>query len=120
MSPDDRNEAASQIRPYTLTSGRTKATVELPVEATLALAPDRPREDDLDASHARVVALCAGSPSVAEISSRVGAPLGVVRVLISDLVESGHLTVQATLGGDASSSEREDLIERTLRGLRAI
>ena len=58
------------------------------------------------------------TPSVAEISSLIGAPLGVVRVLVGDLVHSGHLQVHATLSSDASSDERHDLIERTLRGLR--
>ncbi|MDE9364818.1 DUF742 domain-containing protein, partial [Luteipulveratus sp. YIM 133132] len=64
--------------------------------------------------------VCEATPSVAEVSAKVGAPLGVVRVLIGDLIESGFLRVQATLTDSSSVRERHDLIERTLRGLRAI
>jgi hypothetical protein len=46
-------------------------------------------------------------------------PIGVVRVLLGDLVEQGHVGVQATLTDSSSRDERLDLIERTLRGLRA-
>lgn len=114
----DPPEGASQVRPYTLTSGRTRSDVDLPMEATLTALADRPTTP-LEPSRAQIVELCTSStPSVAEISSLIGAPLGVVRVLVGDLVHSGHLQVHATLSSDASSDERHDLIERTLRGLR--
>ncbi|WP_082221071.1 DUF742 domain-containing protein [Luteipulveratus halotolerans] len=118
---DEEAPRAGIVRPYALTSGRTRAKVDLPVEATLQLDPsvwDQTwSEDDLTA---RIVAVCEATPSVAEVSAKVGAPLGVVRVLIGDLIESGYLKVQATLTDHSSTGERHDLIERTLRGLRAI
>ena len=58
--------------------------------------------------------------SVAEVSALVKMPIGVVRVLLGDLVERGHVRVQATMTEDSSFDERRDLIERTLRGLRAL
>jgi hypothetical protein len=66
------------------------------------------------------VQLCAERPSVAEISARLDLPLGVARVLVGDLVTSGHLRVRATLDDHSTLEERRDLIGRTLRGLRAI
>ena len=45
-------------------------------------------------------------------------PIGVVRVLLSDLVEQGLVRVQATITDSSSKDERIELIERTLRGLR--
>ena len=45
-------------------------------------------------------------------------PIGVVRVLLSDLVEQGLVQVQATITDSSSIDERIELIERTLRGLR--
>ena len=45
-------------------------------------------------------------------------PIGVVRVLLSDLVEQGLVQVQATITESSSIDERIELIERTLRGLR--
>jgi hypothetical protein len=46
-------------------------------------------------------------------------PVGVVRVLLGDLVEQGYVRVQETLGEASPVDVRRDLIERTLRGLRA-
>ena len=56
--------------------------------------------------------------SVAEVSALVSMPIGVVRVLLSDLVEQGLVQVQATITESSSKDERIELIERTLRGLR--
>ena len=56
--------------------------------------------------------------SVAEVSALVSMPIGVVRVLLSDLMEQGLVQVQATITERSSKDERIELIERTLRGLR--
>ena len=66
----------------------------------------------------RIVEVC-DRKSVAEVSAAVSMPIGVVRVLLGDLVEQGFVGVQATLNDSSSRDERLDLIERTLRGLRA-
>ena len=105
------------VRPYTITAGRTKATIDLPVEATLR------RDSAYDGSQLGVAAhrifdIC-DTKSVAEVSALVSMPIGVVRVLLSDLVEHGMVRVQATLTDTSSVDERRELIERTLRGLRA-
>ncbi len=63
--------------------------------------------------------LCATRPSVAEIAARLDVPLGVARVLVGDLVQSGYLRVLPTLDDSSSAEERRELIGRTLRGLQA-
>lgn len=112
---------ASLVRPYTLTAGRTDTTVELPLEAPVQALPlalaRRWSPHDL---RGRIVALCARSPSVAEISARLDLPLGVARVLVGDLVTTGYLRVQTTLTDRSTRDERRELIGRTLRGLRAL
>lgn len=112
---------ASLVRPYILTAGRTKASVELPLEAPIqtlqsALFHRWPRND----VRGRIVQLCTNSPSVAEISARLDLPLGVTRVLVGDLVTSGYLRVNRTLTERSTRDERRELIGRTLRGLRAL
>jgi hypothetical protein len=57
---------------------------------------------------------------VAEIAARLNVPVGVTRVLVSDLVESGHLRVLTTLDDSSSVEVRRELIGRTLRGLRTL
>ena len=114
----DEEPAARIVRPYTITAGRTRSTVDLPMEARLGLDPsahERAWGSDLQG---RIVEVC-DQKSVAEVSAAVSMPIGVVRVLLGDLVEQGYVGVQATLNDSSSRDERLDLIERTLRGLRA-
>lgn len=111
----------SLVRPYTLTAGRTRSHVDLPLEApirTLPAAP-APRWPNSDV-RAKILALGAGGPSVAEIAARLALPLGVARVLIGDLVTQDYLRVEATLAESSTIDERRELIGRTLRGLRAL
>jgi hypothetical protein len=104
------------VRPYTLTAGRTKATVDLPLEATLVRLAF---SDDLDLSTgARQVLETCNGRSVAEVASLVSIPIGVVRVLLSDLVDQGSVQVQQTLTESSPVHDRIALIERTLSALR--
>ena len=117
--PDEEPVAAARfVRPYTITAGRTKSAVDLPVEATLRQQPALPGAvADLAAGAQRVLSLC-DQKSVAEVSALASMPIGVVRVLLGDLVEQGLVQVQATITESSSKDERIELIERTLRGLR--
>jgi hypothetical protein len=104
------------VRPYTLTAGRTKATVDLPLEATLVRLAF---SDDLELSTgARQVLETCNGRSVAEVASLVSIPIGVVRVLLSDLVDQGFVHVQQTLTETSPVHDRIALIERTLSALR--
>ncbi len=114
---DVEARAPRLVRSYTLTAGRTRTDVDLPVEATLR----RQGFDDEggETPRQRILRVC-DSKSVAEVSALVKMPIGVVRVLLGDLVQEGLVRVQATLTDSSSTDERRDLIERTLRGLRAL
>jgi uncharacterized protein DUF742 len=119
---DRRNgDQPSLVRPYTLTAGRTDSRVRLPLEAPIETrASTRPVRWPVNDVRGQIIALCADSPSVAEIAAHLSLPLGVARVLIGDLVTQGYLRVHATLSESASTDERRELIGRTLRGLRAL
>ncbi len=109
------------VRPYTLTSGRTDTTVDLPLEAPIqTVQAGLTRRWPSNDARGRIIQLCVGSPSVAEISARLDLPLGVVRVLVGDLVLSGCLRVHETLSERSTRDERHELIGRTLRGLKAL
>jgi Protein of unknown function (DUF742) len=111
--------AARIVRPYALTAGRTRAAVDLPLEATLRLDPSATRRAWGDDVTGKIVEIC-DTRSVAEVSALVQRPIGVVRVLLGDLVQQGYVHVQKTLTEDSTDNERYDLLERTLRGLRAL
>lgn len=121
LDPEPPPPEARLVRPYTLTAGRTKAEVDIPLEAPVQALQSAtflrwPRGD----VRGRIVQLCRKSPSVAEISARLDLPLGVARVLVGDLVTSGYLRVNRTLTDRSTGDERRELIGRTLRGLRAL
>lgn len=121
MNRPEQKQSASRARPYTLTGGRTRARIEMPIEAPVEALVS---SDELDVApgdvHAVIVQLCGRRPSIAEISAYAGLPIGVTRVLVGDLVESGHLRVHATLTDRSTATERRRLIERILSGLRAL
>jgi thioredoxin-dependent peroxiredoxin len=112
----------SLVRPYTLTTGRTDAGVELALEAPIealntTAKPPRWRRNDV---RGQILTSCVHSPSVAEIASRLSLPLGATRFLVDDLVTQGYLRAHAPLSDSMTIDERRELITRTLRGLRAL
>lgn len=105
------------VRPYVLTSGRTRGHGQLLVH-TLVSAPGY---DPLFAStlppEARLLyeRACTVTESIAELSAHCGVPLGVTRVLLGDLCSAGRVLVEAPA---AASPYDRTLLERVLDGLR--
>jgi DNA-binding MarR family transcriptional regulator len=120
MATEDMGGEPSLVRPYSLTSGRTRPTIELALEALIQALPDTGDLIELSNIEAAIVELSQQSPSVAEIAARLSVPIGVARVLVADLVDNGYVQVLATLQDDSSDAERRELIERVLSGLRKI
>jgi hypothetical protein len=119
MDKPETTTPPNRARPYTLTGGRTRAPIDLPIEVTVETLNGELDWEPGDV-RAMIVQLCRDRPSIAEISSYAALPIGVTRVLVGDLVESGHLRVHATLTDSSTVSDRRRLIERTLDGLRAL
>ena len=63
---------------------------------------------------------CLRTRSVAEIAADLSLPLGATRFLVGDLGTQGYLRVHTAPGDSMSVDERRELMERTLRGLRAL
>lgn len=118
---------SSRVRPYTITRGRTRFGRVLLVE-TLVSALNRPA-DPADRSLPELAAICdltrGQMRSIAEISALLQIPLGVVKVLVSDLAEQGRVRVHGDdsaqpLDTEAALSGKRDLLERVLGGLRKL
>jgi hypothetical protein len=107
------------VRPYTLTGGRTEPThTKLPIETLVATTPaGAAARLQLERGAEAILELCYHVLSVAEIAARLHLPLGVARVLVSDLAEVGYVELQRP----ATVSDRPDsvLLRRILRGLRS-
>ncbi len=86
------------VRPYALTSGRTRpsgAAIDLLalVAATPAPAGAEP-ERELGPEHRRLLRFCRLPIPVADLAATLDLPLGVARILIADLREYGMVSVR--------------------------
>ncbi|MBC3193458.1 DUF742 domain-containing protein [Pseudonocardia sp. C8] len=118
-SPEGQPRMRSKrIRPYTLTGGRTRARHELLVEALVSVPDYDPSLPETLMPESRMLYEHARSrASIAELSVAVGAPLGVVRVLISDLAAQGAVYVHPT--AHTYHHDRE-MLGRILDGLQRL
>ncbi|HEY8481716.1 MAG TPA: DUF742 domain-containing protein [Spirillospora sp.] len=112
-----RNERAL-VRPHVVTGGRAHPTRNVFDLVTLVIFnADLPRTG-LSPEKLRIIELCRGGAlSVAEISGHLGLPVGVTKVLLSDLVDDGHLTTRA--GAPETRNAKAKLLQEVLDGLRA-
>jgi len=104
---------------YALTGGRTRATdgPNMPVEALVTVTEAGIYATDLQLEYRAAVELAVAPVSIVEIGASLGVPVGVARVLVSDLVNAKYLVVHlppTTDGGPAP-----EILERLLDGLRA-
>jgi hypothetical protein len=112
--------AASAVRPYAWTRGRTKSGLDLAIEALVSTC-QRAKDQMglLQLEHRAVAELCEQTRSVAEVAALLSIPLGVARVVLGDMVGLNLVTVHQT----ASSAGNEPdlaLMERVLSGLRRL
>ncbi|WIX90073.1 DUF742 domain-containing protein [Amycolatopsis sp. DG1A-15b] len=117
---DEPRRSPALARPYAWTEGRTAPSVEIAVEALVETTADGRAEAVYQTSSAlaEVLELCVRPRSLMEIAALLGLPLGVVRVLVSDLMQDYLVIVRDTLSDTATWDERHDLMERVLHGLR--
>jgi hypothetical protein len=103
------------IRPFVLTGGRTASS--MPVEALAVASYDALTATvRLSSEQQSIVNLCQTPQAVAEISARLGLPLGVTRILISDLESMGAVYIAQVAG----ASSDLDLIGRLLDGIHRL
>ena len=124
MNPDgDRwfdREAGPVVRPYAVTRGRTRAPTgqfDL-ISVVVATGVQPPDTVWLGPEQQRMLGLCRRPVSIADVASDIGLPLGVVRVLLSDLYDQGLVTV-------LSAPQPRDVpdmhvLRKVLNGLKAL
>jgi hypothetical protein len=108
---------SSLIRPYVLTGGRTRPEgPELPIESVVVTSPTADLSS-LGFDQAQLATACAEPISIAELAAALDVPLGVARILVSDLVGAGILDANPT---NDNSVAPPQLIERLIEGIRAL
>lgn len=107
-----------RVRPYVLTGGRTRTRYPLLVESLVSVPHYDPQLSAtlLPESQAVYEYACRGM-SVAELSAHARIPLGVTRVLLSDLAAQDKVLIHPT--GHAYQHNLP-LLERIRDGLRTL
>ncbi|GHB77633.1 hypothetical protein GCM10010347_55010 [Streptomyces cirratus] len=118
-------EAGPLVRPYAMTGGRTRPGPHGARFDLIALVVvDRSGTDTADEAllgpeHRALLGLCrAQTQSVAELAADADLPVGVVRVLLGDLLEGGHVKVSRPVPPARLPDER--ILREVIEGLRAL
>ncbi|MGV9773085.1 DUF742 domain-containing protein [Streptosporangium sp. NPDC003464] len=110
-------DAGPIVRPYTLTRGRTRAAGARFDLIAIVVAIRKPPQD-LPPEHTVIMDSCRLPISVAELASEIEMPIGVIRVLLGDLRESGLITMRLPAGDVALP--QESVLRDVLAGLKAL
>ncbi|NWF28976.1 DUF742 domain-containing protein [Streptomyces sp. PKU-EA00015] len=118
-------EAGPLVRPYAMTGGRTRPGpnhVRFDLIALVVVDDDATgsaEESLLGPEHRTLLALCRSEKqSVAELAVDADLPVGVVRVLLGDLLEAGHVRVSRPVPPAQLPDER--ILREVIEGLRAL
>jgi len=112
---------ARVVPAYALTQGRTRsAGDELQLETLVTATEVAGRHAAALHLESQAIVAMSGRPiSVAEIGALLHLPIGVARVLVSDLAHAGYLRVSAAIPVDVNGRPSREILERLLDGLRA-
>ncbi|MCM6778211.1 DUF742 domain-containing protein [Nocardia sp. CDC159] len=107
----DQAEDDDFVRPFVVTGGRTTPVIDgLRIE-TLVQAPPSALPAPLQLEQRTVVQLCQQPKSIAEIGAALKVPVGVAKVIVSDLAAAGYVSVRESQELSISAIERiRDLV----------
>ncbi|MBO3746780.1 DUF742 domain-containing protein [Streptosporangiaceae bacterium NEAU-GS5] len=116
------DEAGPVVRAYVVTGGRTEPTrsqLDL-ITIAVAVAPvgEHGRVGPEHPEYAIIAELCREPQSVAEIAALTTLPAGVIRVLLSDLVDAGVIELQEP--HVEAAMHGQEMYRALLDGLRAL
>lgn len=115
------SEQGGRVVPvYAVTGGRTRsAGRDLPLESLVTATDYTAGLAECQPEYRTIVEMADCPVSVVEIGAGLQVPVGVARVLVSDLADAGYLVVHAPPPATAGSSPTPALLERLLEGLLA-
>ena len=125
MTADDANPVEASSEPgrvvpvYAVTGGRTRSTgAELPMESLVRAAQWTPWPG-MQTEYRSILEMADEPISLVEIGAALQIPVGVARVLVSDLAGAGYVAVYEPEPPGNDGRPRAAVLERLLEGLRA-
>ncbi|MDA0634887.1 DUF742 domain-containing protein [Nonomuraea sp. MCN248] len=124
---EDDDAEESLVRPYTITGGRTAperddlALITLVTTVSGSLAETGRGRLRMQPEHRAVFDLCKRPQAVAEIAAALNLPVSVTKILVGDLVESGHVRARPPLAfARAGGLPDMAILEAVRDGLREL
>ncbi|WP_028646851.1 DUF742 domain-containing protein [Nocardiopsis sp. CNT312] len=117
--PDGASEEPL-VRPYVIAQGRGRSdTVQLDM-ISVVIAAKRVEVDEmaLEPEQLRILDLCRRPQSVAEVSAHLDIPVGVVKALLSDLLNRGLALARAPY--TSKSPVNRDVLQAVLDGIQKL
>ncbi|MEW2547850.1 DUF742 domain-containing protein [Streptomyces sp. NPDC047002] len=108
------------MRPYVITRGRSRPSRNTVGVETLLVAtvPAKPLPVSAAREERALVRMCERLLSLVEAAAHLALPVSLVKVLASDLVDSGHLTARS--GVPQAVLPDPKLLQEVLDGLRRL
>ncbi|MPZ85254.1 MAG: DUF742 domain-containing protein [Actinophytocola sp.] len=104
-------------RLYTLTRGRSRADAPDLDIVTLIVANADP-QPGMQSEYVKILRMCRAPVAVVEISAALGLPVGVVKILLSDLLGSGVVTARHPSSARAGARLPDaEILRKVLVGL---
>ncbi|UGY94502.1 DUF742 domain-containing protein [Streptomyces gobiensis] len=113
--PRDWEEGGPE-RLYVITSGRSRPTEKDHLDMVTLIVTRSTPSTSLQPEHAAILRICDYPLSVAEISAYLHLPVSVVTVLLTDLLDGGHVEARAPI--PATSLPDVELLEAVMHGLQ--
>ncbi|MDG5803875.1 DUF742 domain-containing protein [Streptomyces ossamyceticus] len=119
------------VRSYVVTDGRARPTRNTLDLITLLTAADDLPPTGLTPEKRRVMELCRpGALSLGEVAGHLGLPVSVTKVLVADLMDSGHIATRTPSPGFRNPFEQGErpsavrrfdagILQEVIDGLRA-
>jgi len=110
--------AGPLVRPYAVARGRTRPTRHDLEMITLVVAVTTDHDTRMDPEYAQIMGICQQPLSIAEVSAMLDLPLVVIKVLLSDLIDWGHIIFRSP--PRASDVPKMELLQAVLDGIRKL
>jgi hypothetical protein len=113
-------EETYAVRPYAVTGGRTRpSSSDLPIEALVQSL--RAPAPGMTAETAKILDLTGTEfLSIAELSAHVKLPVGIVRVIVSDLADEGKVRIHGIANGNNGLATSLSVLESVLNGISSL
>lgn len=111
-----RDDAPDRL--YTLTGGRTKAGPGVPFDLVTLIVAESGPAPGMQSEHASILRLCAAPTAVVEIAAELRLPVGITKIMLTDLLAAGRISARHPRTVTARSLPDPDILEQVLVGLR--